>query len=68
MRDVMNTRGEGTEMTWVKPKWSKRQFELHEGDTIVATLVWGRGTRALARLHCRVAARACRVAGYAPRR
>jgi hypothetical protein len=48
MRDVMSTRDEGTKLTWVKPRWSKRQFELHDGDTIVATLAWGRGTRALA--------------------
>jgi hypothetical protein len=48
MRDVMSTRGEGAELIWVKPKRSKRQFELHEGDTIVATLVWSRGTRSRA--------------------
>jgi hypothetical protein len=49
--DATNTHDQvlnGAELIWVKPKWSKRQFELHTGDTIVATLVWDRGTRALA--------------------
>jgi hypothetical protein len=51
MRDATNTYGQvqdGAELIWVKPKRSKGQFELRAGDTIVATLVWDRGTRAVA--------------------
>jgi hypothetical protein len=51
MRDVMSTSGEdqGAGLVWTKPKWSKSQFELHAADnTILATLAWGRGTRAQA--------------------
>lgn len=31
----------GVELQWVKPRWTKPEFELHAGDTVVATL---RGT------------------------
>jgi hypothetical protein len=51
MQDAISTYGQvqdGGELIWVKPKWSKSQYELRAGDTIVATLVWDRGTRALA--------------------
>jgi hypothetical protein len=36
------------ELVWVKPTWSKLQFELRAGDSGVATLDWIRGSRALA--------------------
>jgi hypothetical protein len=51
MQDVTNTRSEdqGTGLIWTKPKWSKSRFELHAADnTVLATLAWGRGTRAQA--------------------
>jgi hypothetical protein len=37
----------GQELHWVKPKWSKLQFELRAGETAVATLTWTGGARAL---------------------
>src|SRR5262249_41913249 len=37
-----------SDLMWVKPKRSRRQFELRAGDTIVATLAWSRGSSALA--------------------
>jgi hypothetical protein len=50
MRHATHTRDEGqegAELVWTKPRSSKRQFELQAADTtIVATLAWGRGTRA----------------------
>src|SRR5215469_13196547 len=48
MQDVISTESNGTELIWVKSRSSRRQFELHTGDTIVATLAFGRGTHALA--------------------
>jgi hypothetical protein len=38
----------GRELLWVKPKWTRRQFALRSGDTILATLTWTRGSSALA--------------------
>ncbi len=37
----------GQELRWIKPKVLKLQFELHTGETTVATLAWTRGSRAL---------------------
>jgi hypothetical protein len=37
-----------SELQWSRPHRSKRAFELHGGDTILATLTWTRGSRALA--------------------
>jgi hypothetical protein len=34
----------------MKPKWSRREFELRSGDAVLGTLVWKRGSRALAEL------------------
>ncbi len=36
----------GAELRWVKPKWTRPEFELHAGDAIVATLRWTGGSRA----------------------
>jgi hypothetical protein len=36
----------GQEMQWVKPKWTRREFELRSGDAAVATLRWTGGSRA----------------------
>ena len=41
LRDVV-----GQELQWVKPKWTRREFELRGGDAVVATLRWTRGSRA----------------------
>jgi hypothetical protein len=51
MQDVSDalTGGQTGELRWVKPKWSRLQFELHTGDEVVATLDWTRGSCALAR-------------------
>jgi hypothetical protein len=35
-------------LVWVKPKWTRRQFALRSGDTVLATLAWTRGSSALA--------------------
>jgi hypothetical protein len=50
MQDVSHTltEGQNAELLWVKPKWSRLQFELRAGETVVATLAWTRGSRALA--------------------
>jgi hypothetical protein len=50
MHDVAIGREEDQDggLVWVKPKWSKLQFELRVGDAGVATLDWIRGSRALA--------------------
>src|SRR6516164_282089 len=50
MHEVAISRGEVQhgELVWVKPKWSKLQFELRSGDSGVATLDWIRGSQALA--------------------
>jgi len=37
----------GSELQWVKPRWTKLQFELRAGETVVATLAWARGSRAV---------------------
>jgi len=37
------------ELVWVRPKWSKRDYELRRGQTVVASLRWARGTHAVAR-------------------
>ena len=42
LRDV-----ESGELRWVRPKASKHTFELHAGETVVATLAWIRGSRAI---------------------
>jgi hypothetical protein len=36
----------GQELRWIKPKWTRREFELHSGDAVMATLRWTRGSRA----------------------
>lgn len=36
------------ELVWVKPKWSRFFFELRAGETVVATLAWTGGSRAVA--------------------
>jgi hypothetical protein len=50
MQDISHTPtdDQNAELLWVKPKWSKRQFELHAADAVVATLAWERGSRAVA--------------------
>jgi hypothetical protein len=35
-------------MLWIKPKWSRREYELRAGDAVLGTLVWKRGSQALA--------------------
>jgi hypothetical protein len=40
--------GQGRELLWVKPKWSRREFELRAGEVAVATLRWRRGSQAIA--------------------
>jgi hypothetical protein len=40
---------QGTTFEWVKPKWSRLQFELRAGDIVLATLDWARGRQALGR-------------------
>ncbi len=42
LRDVI-----GRELEWVKPKWTKLQFELRAGETVVATLAWAHGSSAV---------------------
>jgi hypothetical protein len=42
------TEGQTGELLWVRLKLSRLQFELQAGETVVATLVWNRGSRALA--------------------
>lgn len=42
LRDVSSD-----ELEWVKPRWTKLQFELRAGETMVATLAWVRGSRAV---------------------
>jgi hypothetical protein len=37
----------GDELLWVKLKGLRPQFELHAGETIVATLAWTKGSRAV---------------------
>ena len=36
------------ELVWVRPKWSRFFFELCAGETVVATLAWTGGSRAVA--------------------
>ena len=36
------------ELRWIKPRRSRRQFELHAGEAVVATLTWTRGASASA--------------------
>jgi hypothetical protein len=51
MQDIMSTHGEipGAGLVWTKPRWSKREFELHAAEnTVVATLAFSRNTRAQA--------------------
>ncbi|HEX9068609.1 MAG TPA: hypothetical protein VF807_07560 [Ktedonobacterales bacterium] len=36
------------ELTWVKPSWRKREFELRDGEQVIAREAWGRGYRATA--------------------
>jgi hypothetical protein len=36
----------GEELQWVKPKWTRPEFELRAGDAVVATLRWTGGSRA----------------------
>jgi hypothetical protein len=43
----MTIEDQGAELMWVKPRWSRLQFELRAGDAIVATLDWARGSQAL---------------------
>ena len=45
----MTNEDHSTELVWVKPKWSRLQFELRAGDAVVATLDWARGAQALGR-------------------
>src|SRR5215469_14604738 len=40
----------GRNLCWVKPRWSRREFELRSSDAVLGTLVWKRGSRALAEL------------------
>jgi hypothetical protein len=35
-------------LVWVKPKWTRREFALRSGDTVLATLTWSRGSSASA--------------------
>jgi hypothetical protein len=51
MHEVETSPGEDQdgELMWIRPQWSKLQFELRAGDSGVATLDWIRGSRALAR-------------------
>ena len=46
MRDLNDVMSEA--LQWVRPKRSKRAFELRAGEAVVATLVWTRGSSALA--------------------
>jgi hypothetical protein len=39
---------QGRDLLWVKPKWSRREYELRAGDAVLGTLVWNRGSQALA--------------------
>jgi hypothetical protein len=45
----MNTFGDtgGDAFEWVKPRWTKLEFELRAGETVVATLAWSGGSRAV---------------------
>jgi hypothetical protein len=47
-RSALSTHQQTT-FEWVKPKWSRLQFELRAGNTVVATLEWSRGRQALGR-------------------
>jgi len=38
----------GKELVWSQPKMSKREFELHDGADLVATLKWHRSSGSLA--------------------
>ena len=51
MQDALHALAEAqnAELLWVKPKWSRLQFELRAGETVLATLAWSRGSRASAR-------------------
>jgi hypothetical protein len=39
---------QGRDLLWVKPKWSRRAFELRTGEAVLGTLVWKRGSQAVA--------------------
>lgn len=39
---------QGHALLWIKPTWSRREFELRTGDAVLGTLVWKRGSQALA--------------------
>ena len=39
----------GQDLRWVKPRWLKREYELHAGDSLAATLAWTRRNEALGR-------------------
>jgi hypothetical protein len=45
MRALHEVRGD--ELVWVRPKWSRFFFELRTGETVVATLAWAGGSRAV---------------------
>jgi hypothetical protein len=38
----------GRELIWVRPKSFRRGFELRSGETVLGTLVWSRGSQAIA--------------------
>jgi hypothetical protein len=50
MQDTAHTDGadQTKELQWSKPRSPRRTFELREGDSVLATLTWTRGFRALA--------------------
>jgi hypothetical protein len=43
-----DSEGQSSVLVWVKPKRTRRQFELRSRDTVLATLTWNRGSTALA--------------------